>query len=74
MDEDIVALLAIFVVLFAAYSGLPLLDPASIRRRSQKPPGPPTPSAEPRRPPPPRHVAETFAQKAAQRRATRITR
>lgn len=71
MDEDIVAILAIFVVMFAAYSGLPLLDPLSIRRRSTGRPMP-QPSTAPR--PPPKHVAETFAQKAAQRRATRITR
>lgn len=90
MDEDLVALLAIPVIAWAAYAGLPLLDPPSLRarRRAARPPHPPPPQQGTGRPraqsepqaqnqQPPRvqtvrQAAESFAQKAAQRRATRI--
>ena len=86
MDEDIVALLALPVIAWAAYAGLPLLDPPSLRARRAKPPlspGRPRPSQSQNQPqaqnqqlPRVQAVgqAESFAQKAAQRRATRIGR
>jgi hypothetical protein len=85
MDEDLVALLAIPVLAWAAYVGLPLLDPPSIRARSARPQPQPPGSHRPRPQPQPQNQpqnqnqnqnrqAESFAQKAAQRRATRIGR
>ena len=87
MDEDLVALLAIPVVAWAAYAGLPLLDPPAVRARSARPPQQPQPpghrpriQSQSQQPQPqpqnqnPRVQAESFAQKAAQRRATRIGR
>lgn len=81
MDEDIVALLALPVIAWAAYAGLPLLDPPSMRARRARPlppPGRPRPQLQPQaqnqNQQPARGQAESFAQKAAQRRATRIGR
>lgn len=87
MDEDIVALLALPVIAWAAYAGLPLLDPPSMRARRARPtPGThrPRPQLQPQAQPRAQNQqlprgqavrqAESFAQKAAQRRATRIGR
>jgi hypothetical protein len=83
MDEDIVALLALPIIAWAAYAGLPLLDPPSLRTRRARPlPPPGRPRPQPQLQPQPqaqnqqlpRVQAESFAQKAAQRRATRIGR